>query len=97
MFIKTLPLKSKLLVVCSVLILIVSFSLVFQSLHELNSLKITQVAETRETLIQQKQTELKTLVGIALSSLESVLSLPASDERDRAVANQVNQLSYQQF
>lgn len=94
MSIKALPLKFKLLLVCSVLILIIAFSLVFQSLQELSNLKNNQITETRETLVLQKQNELKTLIAMALSSIKPILNLPASAERDRAIANHINQLSY---
>ena len=94
MFTNSLPLKLKLLLICSVLLLIDSFSLVFQSLQKLNTLKTSQVAETRDTLVLQKQKELKALIKMALSSIEPILNLPASEERDRAVADHVNLLRY---
>jgi len=94
MFNKAVSLKSKLLLVCSVLLLLISFSLVFQSLQELNQLKNTQITETREAQVTQKQIELKTLIDMALSSIAPILDQPPSDQRDRAIANHINQLSY---
>jgi len=94
MFNKTVPLKSKLLLLCVAIVLVVSCSLVFQSLQELNTLKETQISETRETLLVKKQNELKTLVEMALSSIAPILARPASEERSRAIADHINLLSY---
>lgn len=91
---KMLLLKNKLLFICIAPLLLVSLVLFITTINELDSFKEEQIAHERVVLLEQKQSELKHLVTLALSSMEDILKLPASKERDMMVINMANRFKF---
>ena len=94
MFKKLKLLKNKLLLICSMPLLIVSLVLSLGTISELENHKQEQIEHERAALLAQKKGELKSLVLLALSSMKEILSRPPSLERDEAVKAMLNQFSF---
>ncbi|MGJ8691941.1 MAG: methyl-accepting chemotaxis protein [Thalassotalea sp.] len=94
MFKKLLLLKNKLLIICTLPLLVISAVLSWGTLHELTAFKNEQISHERNNLLTQKKNEMKSLVLLALSSMADILAKPASQERDDAVIKMLNQLNY---
>lgn len=89
MFKKLKLLKNKLILICTIPLVVIASALTWSTYSELESLKEKQIKTERELLLQQKKNELKSLVLLALSAMKDTLSLPASKERDEAIRNYI--------
>ncbi|WP_157447291.1 methyl-accepting chemotaxis protein [Catenovulum agarivorans] len=87
-------LKSKLLMICAVPLIIIAAVLTWSIISEMESFKQEQVKAERETLLLQKQNELKSLVLLALSAMKETLAKPPSEERDEAIKNFVYNMNF---
>jgi methyl-accepting chemotaxis protein len=94
MFKKIKLLKSKLLIICTLPLLLISTVLSWENIAEQQAFQDEQLAQERKTLLSQKENELRSLVLLALSSLEEILSRPPSPERDQAVKTMLDQFSF---
>ncbi|SBT15120.1 methyl-accepting chemotaxis protein [Vibrio celticus] len=87
-------LKNKLLFICIVPLLLVSLALFTITINELKSFKNEQIERERVVLLEHKQSELKHLVTLALSSMQDILKLPASKERDMMIIDIANRFKF---
>ncbi len=94
MFKKIKLLKSKLLVVCTLPLLLISTILSWENVAEQKAFHEEQIAQERKTLLAQKENELRSLVLLALSAMEEILSRPPSEQRDQAVKTMLDQFSF---
>ena len=94
MFKKLMLLKNKLLIICTLPLLIVSGVLSWGTIHELDKFKNEQIEQEKTALLEQKKTEMKSLVLLALSAMDEILSRPPSQERDDAIIDMLNSLKY---
>ncbi|WP_159084064.1 methyl-accepting chemotaxis protein [Saccharobesus litoralis] len=87
-------LKNKLLAICTLPLIIISVILLWVTLNELESFKQQQIERERATLLAQKKNELKSLVLLALSSMDGILKQAPSDSRDQAIKDMIYRLRF---
>ncbi len=87
-------LKNKIFAICIAPLLIASILLSWTTVNEIENFKQAQIAEEKQILLAQKQNELKSLVLLALSSLEGILQESPSEARDDAVITMLNQFKF---
>ncbi|WP_448250516.1 methyl-accepting chemotaxis protein [Thalassotalea agariperforans] len=92
---KKILLKNKLLAICLLPVLLVAATILWSTIQELNTFKEQQIEEERKALLAQKQNELKSLVLMALSSMDAILKQPSSKAKDDAIIDMLNQLKYE--
>jgi methyl-accepting chemotaxis protein len=91
---KNLSLRFKLVLVCVVPLVLTICLLLIEMIGELEALKAQRLAKIEKTAYEQKQAVLKSYIRLALTSLDPILKQPPSLERDEAVIQLTNQLSY---
>lgn len=94
MFNKLKLLKNKLLIVSVVPLLLISGVLSWVTMSEMEAFKHEQIESERNALLDQRKSELKSLITLAIASMSDLLSLPASSERDQAVIERLMQLNF---
>ncbi|WP_163930225.1 methyl-accepting chemotaxis protein [Paraferrimonas sp. SM1919] len=89
-----LTLRSKLLIICSLPLVLICGMLFWQTHSELQTFKEVEIQQLRQSAMAAKQSELKSLVTSTLSSIQPMLKQPSSTARDEAIINYLNELSY---